>query len=65
MKCGLIEASAKIPERTVSPEAPAVHIKRDVQDVMFDRSVSAKDAADTDVSASDGGAADPAVDSDV
>jgi HK97 family phage major capsid protein len=42
-----IEKAAQMPERTVAPNsAPAVHVKRDVQDIMFDRSASARDLAD-------------------
>jgi HK97 family phage major capsid protein len=32
-----IANAAKIPERTVAPEAPAVHVKRDAMEVMEDR----------------------------
>lgn len=44
-----IAAAAKIPERTVEHAAPAVHVKRDVQDIMFDRTATSRDLADAAV----------------
>jgi HK97 family phage major capsid protein len=41
-----IESAAKLPERTVAPEAPAVHITRDAMEVVEDRSSTRRQIAD-------------------
>jgi HK97 family phage major capsid protein len=41
-----IQAAAKIPERTIAPTAPAVHITRAAMDVVEDRSSNARQIAD-------------------
>lgn len=41
-----IEKAAKVPERTIEPKAPAVHVQRDALEVVEDRSSSARQVAD-------------------
>lgn len=46
-----IEKAAKMPERTVAPDAPAVHVARDAMDVVSDRSATSKDLAEAAIRA--------------
>jgi HK97 family phage major capsid protein len=41
-----IANAAKVPERTVAPNAPAVHVKRDAMEVMADRSSTRRQLED-------------------